>query len=288
MGWWYDDEGYDDNHTLADYHTPPDALVIKGRVIATSQRGTIGTEWWGKQWVTTIERLGLGGRIERGRRYARNGSVHDLEISYGMAYAQVSGSRLYRTAIHLRILKDEEWERALAALSQQAIYSAKLLAGEMPGDIEAIFQEAGVSLFPQSVKDITFECSCPDYGDPCKHAAAVYYLVAEQLDTDPFILFHLRGRKREQVLATLRQYRGGEGHMPDHSTSLAHEIDRFWQGFEHRPMTALPSIPSEAVALRELGPPPNGLDLQPLYQSIAAAAYQQLIGDNFAQNGESE
>lgn len=290
MGWWYDDEDdYQDNRTLRDYQTPPDALVIKGRVIATSQRGSIGTEWWGQQWVLAMERLGLDGRIERGRRYARNGSVSDLEISYGMAYARVTGSHVYRTAIQLRSLSDQEWERALEALSQQALYSAKLLAGEMPGDIDAIFQEAGVSLFPQSTNEISFECSCPDYANPCKHAAAVYYLVAEQLDADPFILFHLRGRKREQVLTALRKYRGGDSdESTTESVSLAAELDHFWQGFEHKPITALPTIPAEPLALRVLDTPPDKIDFLPIYQQVAKAAYLQLLGDNFARNDESE
>ena len=95
----------------------------------------------------------------------------------------------------------------LAALAGQAIYSAKLLAGEMPADIESVFQSVDLSLFPRSLDDIYFECSCPDSGNPCKHAAAVYYLLAEQIDADPFVLFHLRGRTRDQVLAALRGHR---------------------------------------------------------------------------------
>lgn len=283
MGWRYNDyddyDDYKDDQTLIDYRTPADAFVIKGRISANSQRGPIGTEWWGREWVLTMERLGLEGRIERGRRYARNGSVSDLEISYGMAFARVKGNLPYRTAIHIRLLPDKEWDKALEALSQQAIYSAKLLAGEMPSDIDTIFQEVGVSLFPKSIKEISFECSCPDFGNPCKHAAAVYYLVAEQLDADPFILFHLRGRKREQVLAALRKHRGSEADTALHSVGLTADLSRFWQGFETKPMSALPTIPNEPLVVRQLGDPPNKADILAIYKHIAKAAYRRLIDE---------
>jgi uncharacterized Zn finger protein len=150
--------------TLSDYATQPDTLVIEGPVRAVSTRGDIGREWWGREWVAAMEHLGLTARLQRGKRYARNGSVKRLEIGRGIAFAPVQGSRRnpYRTAIHLKPLTPDEWERALEALAEQAIYSAKLLAGEMPGDIEGVFQSAGLSLFPQSKEDIIFECSCPD------------------------------------------------------------------------------------------------------------------------------
>jgi uncharacterized Zn finger protein len=287
MGWWYeyDDEYEDDNYTLSDYQTPPEAIILGGPVRAVSARGAIGREWWGQQWVAAMERLGVTGRLERGKRYARNGSVLSLEISHGMAYAKVQGSRPspYRTAVSLKTFNDTEWKKALAALAGQAIYAAKLLAGEMPSDIEAVFQSVGLSLFPRSLKDIVFTCSCPDWGDPCKHAAAVYYLLAEQLDVDPFILFHLRGRTREQVLAVLRSHRsaavtGDEAVALPDVPPLDADLAGFWAGSAVNLIRSAPVRPEQPPLLRRLGDPPGNIDgaLRDLYATISDEAYRWL------------
>jgi uncharacterized Zn finger protein len=287
MGWWYgnyDDEYEEDNKTLGDYRTPPEAITLSSPVKATSTRGPIGREWWGQQWVAAMERIDDVGRLERGKRYARNGSVLRLEISHGITYAQVQGSRStpYRTAVHLKTFNDNEWKGALAALSEQAIYAAKLLAGEMPADIEAVFQSVRLSLFPRNRKDIMFECSCPDWGDPCKHAAAVFYLLAEQLDTDPFILFHLRGRTRDQVLSTLRSHRsaaatGSEAALQEVPT-LDTLIETFWTGSTVNLIRAAPIRPDHPPLLRRLGEPPAALatPLADLYQTVSGEAYRWL------------
>lgn len=287
MGWYDfdygppDGEEFDD-HTLSDYSTPPNAIVLDGPVRAASRRGPIGTEWWGEQWVAAMERLGVTGRLERGKRYARNGSVLELELSHGMTFGHVQGSYgfAYRTAVYLQTFSDEEWRRALDALAGQAIYAAKLLAGEMPGDIETAFQDVGLSLFPRSLKDVAFECSCPDWGDPCKHAAALYYLIAEQLDADPFILLHLRGRAREQILADLRSRRSATVSDVDDPVatpqvpSLATDLDSFWTGSDARLIRAVPEQPVEPPLLRQFGDPPGGMTdvLTGLYQAITEEA----------------
>jgi uncharacterized Zn finger protein len=289
MSWWYGDydEDYeDDDYTLSDYRTPPEAIILGHPVRAISARGPIGREWWGQQWVAAMERLGITGRLERGKRYARNGSVLSLEISHGMAYAEVQGSRPspYRTAVTLKAFNDKEWQEALAALSGQAIYAAKLLAGEMPADIEAVFQDVGLSLFPRSLKDILFTCSCPDWGDPCKHAAAVYYLLAEQLDADPFILMHLRGRTREQVLAVLRSHRStavsGDDVIPAGSDAplLDADLSAFWTGSAVNLVRSAPVRPDEPPLLRQLGDPPGNMasGLREMYTAVSDEAYRWL------------
>lgn len=287
MSWYnydYDDDFEEDDYTLSDYETKSGTIVIGGPVRAISKRGAIGREWWGQQWVAAMERIGHGGRLDRGKRYARNGSVKLLEIGHGIAYAEVSGSydNIYRTAIHVRVLDKSQWEKALLALSEQAIYAAKLLAGEMPGDVEAVFQNVGLSLFPRNRKDIQFECSCPDYGDPCKHSAAVYYLLAEQFDADPFILFHLRGRGREAVLDTLRTYRGAgvedvgelpEGVVPD-VPSLDVDLEQFWNEGGGSLVRSVPVRGEMPFSLRQLGNPPGNVagELQEVYDTIAHEA----------------
>jgi uncharacterized Zn finger protein len=289
MSWWYGDydEDYeDDDYTLSDYRTPPEAIILGRPVRAVSTRGPIGREWWGQQWVAAMERLGITGRLERGKRYARNGSVLSLEISHGMAYAEVQGSRPspYRTAVTLKTFNDKEWQKALAALAGQAIYAAKLLAGEMPADIEAVFQGVGLSLFPRSLKDILFTCSCPDWGDPCKHAAAVYYLLAEQLDADPFILMHLRGRTRDQVLAVLRSHRrtavSEDDGVPASSDAplLDADLHAFWTGSTVNLVRSAPVRPDQPPLLRRLGDPPGNMagGLRELYAAVSDEAYRWL------------
>jgi len=283
MSWYYypddDDYGYEDTSTLSDYSTPSDAIIINGPVYAESKRGDIGREWWGQQWVMAMENLGLDGRLGRGKRYARNGSVRRLEISKGMVYAEVQGSQKnpYRVAIHLRLLNDKSWDSALEMLAEQAIYAAKLLAGEMPGDIEAVFQHVDLSLFPQKKRDIQFVCSCPDWGDPCKHAAAVYYLIAEQLDVDPFILFHIRGRQRDEILKILRGYDIDESSVTEAQIESL-SVENFWTSHEIPLIRQMPTRLSEPLSLKQLGNPPGMItdDFHDIYATVSQAAQRWL------------
>ena len=95
-------------------------------------------------------------------------------------------------------------------MAEQAIFTAQLLAGEMPQDIEQAFEAAKVSLFPSRHDDLKTECSRPDYANPCKHVAATHYILGERFDEDPFLIFRLRGRTQEQVMAALRKRRSEE------------------------------------------------------------------------------
>lgn len=132
-------------------------------------------------------------------------------IHGGQVTAAVTGSRAtpYRITIAVAQLGDAAWTRAIAAMAKRAQFAAELLAGAMPRPIDEAFQEAGVSLFPRKRADLATSCSCPDWGDPCKHVAATHYVLGEALDRDPFLLFELRGRTKAQVLDALRAARGG-------------------------------------------------------------------------------
>jgi uncharacterized Zn finger protein len=149
------------------------------------------------------------GRLNRGRTYAREGQVLSLEEIEGSVQARVQGTRPrpYKVTIKLKPLTDSQWNKVIDALAGQALFAAQLLAGEMPQEIDAVFAAAGSSLFPATEKELATECSCPDWANPCKHVAATYYILAEQLDEDPFLLFRLRGRSQEQVMAALRARR---------------------------------------------------------------------------------
>jgi uncharacterized Zn finger protein len=292
MSWRYYDE-YDDEEFDVDcgkdHETPPDAILIEGPIQAVSRRGEIGTQWWGKQWVAAVESFYHDNRLQRGRSYARNGSVRRLEIGYGTSYARVKGSRRYPycTEIYLNQFSADEWRQALAALSEQAIYSAKLLAGEMPSDIETVFQSVDLSLFPRSLDDIYFECTCPDYGNPCKHAAAVYYLLAEQIDADPFVLFHLRGRTREQVLSALRGHRSVsvDAELPEaaeaaisEAPALDADLSTFWLGLTTNIIHSAPVVPKKPPVLAQLGEPPGITmsEMRAIYRDVSDEALEWL------------
>ncbi|WP_020468319.1 SWIM zinc finger family protein [Zavarzinella formosa] len=184
---------------------PRKKIVPKGGIKAQSKRGDFGENWWAKKWVSVIEGFHVGGRLQRGRTYARGGQVLSIDVTAGKVSAKVQGSmpKPYNVIIEVTKLTEAEWKKVTAALAAQAAFSAKLLAGELPPEVEQIFTDNKVSLFPAAAKDLKTNCSCPDYENPCKHIAAVYYLLAETFDRDPFLLFRLRGLDREALFAKL-------------------------------------------------------------------------------------
>jgi uncharacterized Zn finger protein len=134
----------------------------------------------------------------------------DFEGTAVKSRVQGSRSEPYTVSIHISSINDKQWEKVIDVMAGQAIYAAKLLAGEMPKDIEEAFSTARVALFPEQRADLRTECSCPDYANPCKHISAVYYLLGERFDADPFLLFQLRGRSKDEIIGELRTRRGIE------------------------------------------------------------------------------
>ncbi|MBI3121064.1 MAG: SWIM zinc finger family protein [candidate division NC10 bacterium] len=184
------------------YFPPSRPRAAKGGIKAQSRGGTFGKSWWARRWIETLESFNIGARLQRGRSYARRGQVLSIEISKGTVSARVQGSRPkpYQIQIKVVTLSKAHWRRLADALDRQALFAAKLLAGEMPEDIEKAFQSADLSRFPDKGKDLQTDCSCPDWSNPCKHIAAVYYLLGEEFDRDPFLIFKLRGMEREELI----------------------------------------------------------------------------------------
>jgi uncharacterized Zn finger protein len=120
---------------------------------------------------------------------------------------QGSGEDPYKVKLWLDVLSDDDWRYVLEALGQKARWSAQLLAGVMPQDIERAFAASGRRLFPFKLQEVRSECTCPDKINPCKHVSAVYYLMGERFSEDPFVLFQLRGRTRAQLLTDLAEQR---------------------------------------------------------------------------------
>ncbi len=185
-----------------EYFKPSRPREAKGGIRAQSTRGGFGENWWARRWVEVLEDLDLGARLTRGRSYARRGQVLSIDIEKGAVTAKVQGSRArpYRVEIRVERLWGSDWEKITTALLQQPVFAAKLLAGEMPESIEDVFADVGLSLFPDRSDDLETDCSCPDWSNPCKHIAAVYLLLGEEFDRDPFLIFKLRGAEREELI----------------------------------------------------------------------------------------
>ena len=224
-----------------------------GGIKARSRRGEIGQTWWSRRFLEVLESFGMGGRLLRGKNYARAGQVLTMNLSTSLVVAQVQGSRPepYRVRIAVKAFTDREWLRIEEALARQALFAAKLLAGEMPPDIEDVFTELGLRLFPGTLRELSMDCSCPDWEVPCKHLAATCYLLAESFDTDPFEILAWRGRGRTELLDRLRRLRDG-GHRPavpsdeePDTARLDDGITEFW-----RPGPQPDASPGEPPVLR--------------------------------------
>lgn len=165
--------------------------------------------WWGKRFIEALEDFTDQNRLSRGRSYARNGKIKKYQIHNGQITAQVRGSvnpyfgvykePLYHTTIEIKPIKAADWSKAIAYLGSKASFVSKLLLGEVPDNIEEAFTHLKLHLLPHSRQDFQTNCSCPDWENPCKHIAGVYYLVAAELDQDPFLLFELRGISRQKL-----------------------------------------------------------------------------------------
>lgn len=191
---------------FADYGRP---RKVDGGLRARSARGAIGRSWWSRRFLEVLESFALGTRLTRGRSYARAGQVLSLDITPGLVSAVVQGSRPqpYQVSIALPPFPAALWSRIEEELAGQAFFSARLLAGDLPDELEELFVAAGAPLFPAAVDELTQRCNCPDFAVPCKHLAATFYLLAEAFDADPFELLHWRGRSRAELLAELRARR---------------------------------------------------------------------------------
>ena len=165
--------------------------------------------WWVEQWMELINGYRFKKRLERAWGYAREGNVTSIRFEGRRVHARVQGTGEdpYKVKLWLDVLNDEDWGYVLEALTQKARWSAQLLAGIMPSDIERAFAASGKRLFPFKLQEVRSECSCPDKANPCKHISAVYFLMGDRFSEDPFVLFQLRGRNRAKLLEDLAEKR---------------------------------------------------------------------------------
>lgn len=247
-------------------------------------------EWWSQQWVDLLNSYRFKKRLERGRRYAIEGNILRIDFSEQKVLAKVQGTEAepYELSLWLDQFTDEDWNYIIATLSERAIFSAKLLAAEMPANIEDVFAANGLRLFPFQLSEIHSRCSCPDKANPCKHIAAVYYLLGDRFSEDPFLLFQLRGRSQEQIITALRQLRGFEATETTAETDSTLEnnqatlqptlqLEYFWQ-YDQQLDSGLVVIappPSSETILDVLGPVGSQAVtdyLQTVYQMVSQQA----------------
>jgi uncharacterized Zn finger protein len=293
------------------WYAPSKPIPVAGGLKARSQQGAFTQTWWATAWERALLGFMDANRLSRGKTYARRGQVVELDIRPGQIVARVQGSRPtpYRLRIAIQPLSDADWERAIDALAQQAIYAAQLLNGEMPREIAQVLEAIGVTLFPSGHADVEMTCSCPDWEAPCKHLAAVLLLVGERLDQDPFLLFTLRGRTQEQIVRALRERRARRAELPSAESALAElsaeaesphsapqalsptdTLDRFWQlGAELESLQVHVRPPEvELQVLKVLGEPAFAQDetlqqrLAEVYSTVSKRALEIAYGEPVA------
>lgn len=214
-------------------------------------------EWWSQRWLDLLDSYRFKKRLERARNYSRQGNVLSIDFKGAKVLARVQGSEVepYKVSLSLNPFSDEEWGYVIESMSKRAIFAAKLLAGEMPQNIEDVFTSNGLSLFPFTLSDVQSKCSCPDKVNPCKHVGAVYYQLGDRFSEDPFVLFQLRGRAKEQIIKNLRQLRGAKNvESPQHETPTVQKsipqnqypikIESFWQYNEPLESSLVVIVPS--------------------------------------------
>ena len=285
-------------------------IEVKNGIKAKSKRGKFVKSWWAGRWIKALRDLMDSGRLSRGRSYARRGQVIELNVAPGHISSRVQGSRRtpYEVDIRLVPLTVRQWDKVFDALAEQAVFSAQLLIGEMPQDIEQVFDAVQVPLFPASQGDLKTDCSCPDWANPCKHIAAAYYLMGERFDEDPFLLFELRGRSKDEVAAALRERRALGGttvdevvYLPDALGAVETErleecLDRYWKlGPEAADVALSLSAPEVDLALLKRLGVPDFLDarsfwaqMERVYGGVMVRALDVAFADAELQTGKRQ
>ena len=286
-------------------YEPTRPIEVKDGIRSKSTQGKFVQTWWADRWIEALTPLMDSARLSRGRSFARRGQVIDIQVTPGQVNSRVQGShpKPYKVNIQLQPLSDGQWETVLDALAEQALFAAQLLNGEMPPNVEEVFQAVQVPLFPAEQGDLQTDCSCPDWANPCKHIAAVYYLLGEQFDKDPFLLFELRGRDKEAIIAALRERRAAEAgpapapYVADtvevvEAPSLTEGLDRYWaMGEQAADLIFTITYPRPSFALlKRVGIPAfRGLNLntfqrqmERLYDGVTIGAMTAAFADSAA------
>ena len=229
----------------------------------TSSSNEIDRYWWLERWYVVMESVGMKDHLELNESNIHLERVLSLDVNASSVTSEVQGSRYepYEVKIVIQPFSEDEWKEAVKALASQALFSAKLLSGQVPENIESAFAGVGLSLFPNSSDELTMYCSCADEGLPCSHILATNFALAEKLEEDPFLLFRWRGLSREKILRQLRHLRAAEaaGRDVDDSEhqSLEELIPNYWKLGDSFSTVTISVRPPEVASslLRSFGVP---------------------------------
>ncbi len=246
-------------------HEPRVPLAVRGGIRAQGTRSNHSRTWWGRRWMLMLEGLRLGARLGRGRQYAVAGQVAALTLGEGAVGAVVQGGspEPYRVSLTFRTLADGDRGDLAAALGAHPAWLGRLLVNDLPVELEALFRNAGVPLFPERRGDWTCQCTCPDWSKPCKHAAAVLFLLGEAVEREPMLLLDLRGINRSDLIPAVRVRPASGGLQPpapepDRPCEPAADAAAFW-GDRWTPAETFGPPPGRTVPaplLTRLGPMP--------------------------------
>ena len=257
--------------------------TVAGGIKARSKRGWFSESWWGRRWEEIMASYNIGARLNRGKTYARKGQVVDIRTSVAGIEAVVQGTRNrpYQVRISFRHWTEKEWLTVLDTIAEQPRYLARLLNGEMPEHLEKDLRDAGINLFPATYSELQADCSCPDWSNPCKHIAAVAFVMAREFDREPLLLFRFRGLEPEDFFALIRAIHGEEVEVEASRTipplatlqqellgrelsrrpptsPVVNDLENFWSRNLHLDTIPLRRKPprTEAPLIRRLGSPP--------------------------------
>ncbi|NEQ33531.1 MAG: hypothetical protein F6K04_21475 [Leptolyngbya sp. SIO4C5] len=267
--------------------------------------------WWGQKFIAALEEISDSARLSRGRSYARNGKVLDFQIVDGTVTAQVRGSvnpyfgvykePLYHTSIEFQPISKAKWAAVVALMASKASLISRLMLNEMPESIEDSFATLGLPFLPKSKQDFSTDCSCPDWSNPCKHIAGVHYLLAAQLDRDPFLLFELRGLSRqalqaelaksplgqalaEELIAQQQAPQSAESYFtrPAVTTVADRDLQRFWQGEKRLPQSVEPASAAlvSAVMIKKQGDFPAFWSRENSFIDAMSEVYERVKAKN--------
>ncbi|MBK5113114.1 MAG: SWIM zinc finger family protein [Candidatus Heimdallarchaeota archaeon] len=209
---------------------------VKNGIRPKNLEGKFGNKWWSKKWLESLEFFVNDKRIVQGRFYAREGQIRSLVIDRGSIQAKVQGTKIkpYSVTIKLQVLTDEAWQDILEQMAKNAMLFSKLLIDKFPEDLEKIFSQFNYPLFPENTNDLLTSCTCADWANPCKHTAAVFYILSDFIEYDPFNLLFIRGKSRIEIREILKQYQRIITIQEDKSKRKIEKIPRYSNQVEKR------------------------------------------------------
>lgn len=264
--------------------------------------------WWGRRFLKDLESFTEEGRLARGRQYLTGRRITQWDVRGCEVFAEVRGkvnpyygvyeAPVYDTRLQFTPIPDAAWSEAIALIGSRAGYVSRLMFNEMPDEIERPLAELGVGLLPAGHHEIQGSCTCPDYENPCKHIAALYYLLATRLDQDPFLLFELRGLSRADLIRRLKTTRLGSAlasaldEAPPDTQPATSFFTRpveqtppdnlsprdYWRGQRKLPSGVEPAAPAavSGILVRKGGDYPAFWDKDESFVEVMDALYEQV------------